>query len=177
MAEQELPAAFCDPAAFAVDADVAIALLAELQIRRAIDRGEFDDLPGSGRPLDLSDHHDPEWWLKSLMQREGFQPPLPPSIQLRKDDAALDDQLDRLPTEAAVRHETEAFNQRVISARYQLPAGPPLITMPRDVDATTTAWAARRAARIEAARAKALEDEQERRRASGRERRRWRRRR
>lgn len=48
---------------------------------------------------------------------------LPPSIQLRKDDAALDGQLDQLPNEAAVRGEVEQFNERVIRARYQLPRG------------------------------------------------------
>lgn len=83
---------------------------------------------------------------------------LPPSVQLRKDDAGLDEQLDRLPNEAAVRREVEEFNERVIRARYQLPAGPPLITMPRDVEATVAAWADRRAAGAEEARQKAAEE-------------------
>ena len=123
------------PYAVPIDADVAIALLADLQIRRAIDRGEFDDLPGSGKPLDLSDSHDPDWWLKRLMKREGLVM-LSPSIQLRKDDAALDAQLDRLSSDKDVRREIEEFNSRVIRARYELPSGPPLVTMPRDVDQT-----------------------------------------
>ena len=32
----------------------------------------------------------------------------------------------------------------MIRARYSLSAGPPLITMPRDVDATVAAWRERR---------------------------------
>ena len=142
---------FYDPAAVAFDTEVAIELIADMKIRKAIERGEFDDLPGSGKPLDLPDQHDPDWWLKNLMKREGIVM-LPPSIQLRKDDAALDVQLDQLSNETAVRREIEQFNKQVIRARYQLPAGPPLITMPRDVEATVTAWADRRAARIEEAR-------------------------
>lgn len=126
------PLAFYNPAAFAFDTEVAIALIADMQIRKAIERGEFDDLPGSGKPLDLPDHHDPDWWLKSLMKRERIVM-LPPSIQLRKEDAALDAELDQLGNEAAVRNEVEQFNERVIRARYQLPAGPPLITMPREI--------------------------------------------
>ncbi|MFX4271406.1 hypothetical protein ACQBAR_12430 [Propionibacteriaceae bacterium Y1685] len=47
---------------------------------------------------------------------------LPSSIQLRIDDAALDEQLDRLPNESAVR-QVEQFNEPVIRARYELPAG------------------------------------------------------
>jgi hypothetical protein len=151
-----LPLPFYDPAAVAFDTDVAMGLLAEMQIRKAIGRGDFDDLPGRGRPLDLPRHHDPDWWLKSLMKREGIVM-LPPSIQLRKDDAALDERLDQLSNETAVRREIDQFNKEVIRARYQLPAGPPLITMPRDVEATVTTWADRRAARTEEARKKARE--------------------
>ncbi|MGF6824381.1 hypothetical protein M2317_003310 [Microbacterium sp. ZKA21] len=154
--ESRPPLSFYNPAAFAFDPEVAIALIADMQIRKAIERGEFDDLPGSGEPLDLPDHHDPDWWLKSLMRREQIVM-LPPSIQLRKDDAALDAELDQLSNEPAVRHEVEQFNERVIQARYQLPAGPPLITMPRDVEAAVSAWAARRTTRAEEARRRAEE--------------------
>ncbi|MDL9948661.1 DUF1992 domain-containing protein [Gordonia sp. ABSL11-1] len=152
--EHELPLTFCNPSAFAFDAETAIALLADRHIRKAIERGDFDDLPGSGKPLDLSDAHDPDWWLKRFMKREGLAF-LPPSIQLRKDDATLDEQLDQLPNEKAVRHEIAQFNEQVMHARHQLPSGPPLITMPRDVEATVAAWAGRKAARTEEARTKA----------------------
>ncbi|WP_114559371.1 DnaJ family domain-containing protein [Desertihabitans aurantiacus] len=155
--EPGLPLSFYDPVAFTYDSEVTIALLADMMIRAAIERGEFDDLPGSGKPLDLPERHDPDWWIKNLMKRERIAL-LPSSVQLRKDDAALDGQLDELPNEAAVRHEVEQFNERVIRARYELPAGPPLITMPRDVEATVTAWAERRAARAEEARRKAREE-------------------
>lgn len=156
MAEDGLPSRFYDPSVMVFDFEVAIALIADLQIRKAIQRGEFDNLPGAGEPLDLPDQHDPDWWLKSLMKREGLVM-LPPSIQLRKDDAALDGQLDELLSEVAVRREVEQFNERVMWARYQLPVGPPLITMPRDVEATVGAWADRRAVRAEEARRKAAE--------------------
>lgn len=157
MTHPELPTAFFNPYAVSLDAEVAIALLADLQIRRAIDRGEFDDLPGSGKPLDLSDSHDPDWWLNKLMKREGLVM-LPPSIQLRKDDAALDAQLDRLSTVKDVRSEIEDFNLRVIRARYELPVGPPLVTMPRDVDQTVRSWAERRAKRAAERERHRLED-------------------
>ena len=151
------PLSLYNPAAFAFDAEVVIALLADAQIRRGIERGEFDDLPGSGQPLDLPDHYNPDWWFINLFKREGLVL-LPPSIQLRKEDAALDEQLDQLSNEVAVRREIEEFNQRVIRARYQLPAGPPLITMTRDIEATVAAWADRRAVRIAEARRKAEQE-------------------
>jgi hypothetical protein len=116
----------------------------DLQVRQAMERGEFDDLPGAGKPIpDLGEHHDPDWWIKKLVEREKIAV-LPLSVQLRKEDAELDDRLDTLARETDVRREVEDFNQRVVAARYRLPEGPPLVTMPRDVDATVAAWADRR---------------------------------
>ncbi len=112
----------------------------DLQVRQAIDRGDFDNLPGYGKPIEgLGGEHDPDWWLKRLVQREHIAL-LPASIQLRKEDAELDDLLDRKATEADVRREVEEFNQRVIRARYRPPEGPPLITQPRDVDTEVARW-------------------------------------
>lgn len=151
MTGPEQPSSFFNASAVPIDTEVAIAMLADMQIRRAIERGEFDDLPGSGRPLDLSDSGDANWWFRKLMQREGFVT-LPSSIQLRKDDAALDAQLDRLFREADVREEVEEFNRRVVRARYDLSGGPPLVTMPRDVEETVRAWTDRRQKRAAATR-------------------------
>jgi hypothetical protein len=123
----------------------------DLQIRQAMARGDFDDLPGTGKPIeDLGTAHDPDWWLKRLVERERIAV-LPPSVQLRKEDAELDDRLAALASEQEVRREVEDFNERVIAARYRLPEGPPLVTMPRDVEETVTAWRARRTAERRAA--------------------------
>ncbi|GAB4011252.1 DnaJ family domain-containing protein [Nocardioides ultimimeridianus] len=119
----------------------------ELQVRRAIERGEFDDLPGAGKPIEgLGEEHDPDWWVKRLIERERIVV-LPPAIQLRKDDAALDERLDRLWSEAEVRREVESFNARVVRARLAPGDWPPLVTQPRDVDATVAAWQERRSRR------------------------------
>ena len=71
---------------------------------------------------------------------------LPPSLALRKEDSELDDLLDTMNVESEVRAHVEDFNERVVQARYSLPQGPPLTTMPRDVDATVAAWRERYAA-------------------------------
>lgn len=42
----------------------------ERQIREAIERGEFDHLPGAGKPLpDVDRQYDPAWWAKRWVQR------------------------------------------------------------------------------------------------------------
>ena len=119
----------------------------DLQIRQAMDRGDFDDLPGAGKPIEgLGEQHDPDWWLKKLVERERITV-LPPSVALRREDAELDQTLDRYNSSSEVREHVEDFNDRVIKARYSLHPGPPLITMPRDVDAAVAAWRERRDAR------------------------------
>ena len=46
--------------------------LVERQIRLAMERGEFADLPGAGSPIeDLDEAYDPLWWVKKWAQREG----------------------------------------------------------------------------------------------------------
>jgi len=124
----------------------------DLQVQQAMARGEFDNLPGKGKPIEgLGEHHDPDWWLKKLIEREKIAV-LPPALQLRKDDLELDGVLDTLATEEAVRRELETFNERIKRARMQLEGGPPVITPMRDVDADVRAWSARRAARSARAR-------------------------
>jgi hypothetical protein len=114
----------------------------DLQVQKAIERGEFDDLPGMGKPLPPMDD-DPNWWLKQLIERERISV-LPEALQLRKDDAELDALLDRQGSEAVVRDLLETFNTRVVNARRQLQGGPPVITPTRDVEAEVSAWRDRR---------------------------------
>src|SRR3954462_528644 len=112
----------------------------DLQIQEAMKRGDFDDLPGAGKPIEgLGAQHDPDWWLKKLVEREKISV-LPPALQLRKDDAELDARPDRHTAESEVRRELEEFNARVMKARYTPVDGPPLITMPRDVEAAVAGW-------------------------------------
>lgn len=114
------------------------------QVQQAIRRGDFDNLPGAGKPIEgLGTEHDPDWWLRRLIERERIIV-LPASVQLRKDDAALDGELDQMAREKDVRAAVESFNARVLKARV-VPEGPPLITLPRDVEQTVAAWRARRA--------------------------------
>jgi hypothetical protein len=123
----------------------------DLQIKEAMARGDFDNLPGAGKPLkNLGAQHDPDWWVKQLVEREKISV-LPPALQLRKDDAELDAKLDRHTAESEVRRELEEFNARVMRARYTPVDGPPLITMPRDVEAEVNAWRERRLRRRESA--------------------------
>lgn len=121
----------------------------DLQVRTAIERGEFDNLPGAGKPLHLGDTHDPDWWVKGLIERERITGVLPPALALRTEDTELDAALDREPTEDGGQRAVQEFNRRVIEARRQLQGGPPVVTPTRDEDAEVAAWRARRTERRE----------------------------
>ncbi|MFE7404940.1 DUF1992 domain-containing protein [Isoptericola sp. NPDC057559] len=123
------------------------ALWVDTVVDQAIRRGEFDDLPLEGKPIPgLRGTHDPDWWLKNLVEREQITGVLPAG-QLRRDDAELDETLDREPEEARVRTIVEEFNARVVDARRQLMGGPPVVTPTRDVEREVQRWRDRRRAR------------------------------
>lgn len=141
----------------------------EQQLRVAHERGDFDDLPGLGKPIEgLGTEHDPDWWVKKLIEREKVAV-LPPALQLRLDDARLDDELDKLNAERAVRRTVEEFNAAVARARMQLEGGPPTITDQRDVDEEVQRWRDRIAER----RAAAAEQAEQAREAAPKRRNRW----
>jgi len=120
----------------------------DFQVKQAMRRGDFDDLPGAGKPIrGLSGTHDPEWWVKSLIEREQLTGIGPPALALRKEDAELEARIDRESTEQAVRDVVEDFNRRVVEARRQLLGGPPVITPTRDVNHEIAAWRSRRVQR------------------------------
>ncbi|UUT34717.1 DUF1992 domain-containing protein [Microbacterium elymi] len=124
----------------------------ETSIQQAIRRGEFDDLPGAGKPLEgLTDHHDPDWWIRRKIQTEQLGGLGPPALTLRVESERLEQTLDELRREQDVREALEDFNTRVIHARRQLQGGPPVVTATRDVEAEIAAWHRRRTERAQRA--------------------------
>lgn len=136
----------------------------ETALQQAMRRGDFDDLPGSGKPLTdlLAAADDPNWWIRRKIEREQLTGLAPPALSLRTEAAQLEERLDRLHRETDVRDALEDFNRRVVEARRQLLGGPPVVTRLRDVDADVAAWHERRAERRRLAADLAAAAEQER---------------
>jgi hypothetical protein len=112
------------------------------QIRDAQERGEFDDLPGKGKPLaGLDEPPDELWWVKSMLQREGLSV-TPPSLALRKEVHDLADRLARVATEPEVRRIVEELNGRIREANRKPGDGPPTTVSPLDVDEVVARWQA-----------------------------------
>lgn len=118
----------------------------EKQIRLAQERGDFDDLPGKGKPLpQLEGPADELWWVRRYLEREGLSTEalLPPSVQLRKELDRLDETMRGLPDEAAVRAAVRELNLRIVEyLRY--PTGPRAPVGKIDADAAVRRWRAHR---------------------------------
>ncbi|PZE54273.1 DUF1992 domain-containing protein [Curtobacterium sp. MCPF17_047] len=129
-----------------------VAAHARARIAEAERRGVFEGNPYHGKPLPgLDGQHDPDWWIKSKIEREDIRGIAPPALALRTEDAELDDHLDALSVESDVRDVLVDFNARVKEARRQLLGGPPVVTPMRDVDAEVARWRDRREVRAAAA--------------------------
>jgi hypothetical protein len=77
--------------------------LAESRIREAMERGDFDDLPGMGRPLCLEeDDFVPEEMRMAykILKNAGY---IPPEVELRRDIAAVESALAAEEDDAARR--------------------------------------------------------------------------
>lgn len=114
---------------------------ADEQIREAMARGDFDGAASHGRPLDLSDRGDPNWWLNRKLADEDAAL-VPPAIRLRREH---DDLLDAVPvmrSRRAVRVAVEALNTKIRYANSHGLPGPPSTLMPVDVERQLARWEA-----------------------------------
>jgi DnaJ homologue, subfamily C, member 28, conserved domain len=124
---------------------VSVATWVERQIREATERGEFDNLPGAGKPIaDLDKPHDELWWVKQKLRRENLSY-LPPTIALRKEaeDALL--AASQAGSEAQVRRIVADINRKILEGNRKAASGPPLNLMPFDVERVVRTWRERRA--------------------------------
>jgi len=111
------------------------------QIREAHERGDFDDLPGMGKPLPgAGEHYDEDWWLKGLIVRENLAGLAPATLALRKEVERLDAKLATLKTEEGVRRYVADLNERIIRANRSLLDGPPVVLQLVDADSAVDRW-------------------------------------
>jgi hypothetical protein len=114
------------------------------QIREATERGEFDNLPGAGKPLPGAHQpYDEHWWLKDYLRREGESTDalLPTPLQLRKEIQQLPETVRTLPNEQAARDAVAEVNERV-RAWWRSSVGPQIHVGLVDVEEVVAGWQA-----------------------------------
>jgi hypothetical protein len=109
-------------------------------VREAMERGEFDNLPGAGKPIPgIDEPYDEMWWVKQKLRRENVSM-LPPSLALRKEAE------DALASAANATSETQArrivrdINVKISNANTRPLAGPPLNLVPFNVERIVDQW-------------------------------------
>lgn len=116
----------------------------ERRIREGMERGDFDDLPGQGRPLaGLDRPRDEMWWVRDKLRREEVSY-LPPALAVRRE---LDEARERIAaarTEAEVRAHVAAINERIVHVNSHTVTGPPSTLAPLDPDRVVEDWRRRR---------------------------------
>jgi hypothetical protein len=119
------------------------------QLREAQERGEFDNLPGAGKPLPgAGGEYDEDWWVKDWLRREGAGAGvLPPTLAVRREREDTDRLVDRLHSEQAVREHVARLNEQIRKARVGLLDGPPTLLPPLDADEVVRRWRERRVSR------------------------------
>jgi hypothetical protein len=111
------------------------------QIREAQERGDFDDLPGTGKPLpDRGELYDDEWWLKDWIRRENLTGLAPESLKIRKEAEDLMDRLAFETQESAVRRAVGKLNERIDLANRGLVDGPAVAIPLFNVDDVVARW-------------------------------------
>ncbi|GAA0530718.1 DUF1992 domain-containing protein [Saccharopolyspora subtropica] len=116
------------------------------QIREAQERGEFDNLPGAGKPLPGAGQPvEEQWWLKDYLRREGLsgEALLPTPLRLRKEVERLPDTVRDLHTEQAVRDVVADLNRRIVE-HLRAPTGPRVVIGVVDADDVVAQWRAER---------------------------------
>jgi hypothetical protein len=124
------------------------------QISEAQERGEFDNLPGAGKPLPRrSGPDDGLTWVRELLRREGLPTDelLPTPLKLRKQSERLAESVHELGSEEEVRAVVAELNRQIVEWR-RIPHGPPIFVRLVDADAMVSRWRDRRAASAPAAR-------------------------
>lgn len=116
----------------------------EFQIRRAQERGDFDDLPGKGKPIaDLHQPRDELWWVKRKLRDENVSV-APPAIALRRDIEVAREHIAGERTEAGVRRIVEELNARIRRINRTTTTGPTTTVSPLDAEAVVAEWRAAR---------------------------------
>lgn len=112
----------------------------EQQIREAQEAGEFDNLPGFGKPIPELDGPDDEmWWIKNLLAREKLSI-LPPSLEILRSVERKLAAIMKLRNESQVRSAVAQLNEEIRKASFAITWGPASSVGLLDVEQVIAQW-------------------------------------
>jgi hypothetical protein len=116
--------------------------LAEKRIREAEAAGEFENLPGFGKPIPgIDEPYDENWWVKEKLKQERISA-LPPALEIALDKERTLAAVAKLTSEAEVRQQLAALNERIRRAHFNCGWGPSCNTVPVEIEEYLQGWRA-----------------------------------
>lgn len=110
------------------------------QIRESAERGDFDNLPGKGKPIRGLDR---PWsiddWARDKVKNEGVSI-LPPGLQLRRDVERELEEVMQLAREPGVRKRIQRLNEYIREMNRRATDGPSSLVRPLDVEEVVKRW-------------------------------------
>ncbi len=91
--------------------------IVEKRIQEALERGDFDDLPGQGKPMEFEDDSMVPEDLRlayKVLKNAGC---LPPELQLKKEIRQMEDLLESIPDEREKYHQIKKINYRIMKLK------------------------------------------------------------
>lgn len=114
------------------------------QIRAAQEAGEFDNLPGMGKPIpNLDRPWDITNWAADLLKREKLSV-LPPALELRRHVERELEEIMQLGAEVGVRKRVAELNDHIREVNKAIYEGPASLTRPLNVEEVVAEWKQRR---------------------------------
>ena len=103
---------------------VALQKLVEKRIKEAQERGEFDNLPGHGEPIQIEDDsHIPED-LRLAYKILKNADCIPPELQLKKEIRQMEDMLEGIPDEKEKYRQIKKINYKIMQLNIMRKTSP-----------------------------------------------------
>ncbi len=88
--------------------------IVEKKIKEAMDKGEFDDLPGRGKPIAFEDDSNIPEDLRLAFKVLKNADCLPPELQLKKEIRQMEDMLEGIPDEKEKYRQIKKINYKIM---------------------------------------------------------------
>jgi len=115
-------------------------LIANAKIEQAIQEGQFNALPGFGKPLNLDPANNAgDCWLKRKAQQENLEI-LPPALVLKRHVERKQQAILEIRDEAKARTALLELNEMIEKSLMNILWGPPCDVLPLETERFMEAW-------------------------------------
>lgn len=113
---------------------------ADQRIQEALERGEFENVAGTGQPIPgIEQPLDENWWVRKKLEEEQVSV-VPPILAARKQRELVLAEIHSIQHESIVRQKLNELNEMICEAMASHIPGPVDGVLPVDIEATIDQW-------------------------------------